>query len=157
MAKLDFSFDASKVDTTDEFAPIPKGKYAVEIIESVVKETQKGGQMLRLTARVIEGEFENRRIWTNINFRNPNPVAETIGIKTMAQLSNACGITGGFDDTEELHFKPIMAEVTVEVDKNGQYSDRNSIRSFSPYGDTPKAAAPKAANANTGSKRPWEK
>ncbi len=159
MAKLDFSFDASQVDTTDEFSPLPAGKYPVEIIETEVRDTKAGtGKYLRVTARVIEGEFENRRIWSNINFRNANQTAEAIGIKTLAQLTNACGITGHFDDTEELHFKPIVADVTIEKDKTGQYGDRNQIRSFAAYGAAAAAAAPKkAANTNGAGKRPWEK
>lgn len=143
MASLGYTFDHSSIDITDNFEPLPAGEYTVEIVDSDVKPTRAGtGELIAMTLRVVDGEYENRRIWTNINHRNSNPKAQMIGEKQLAQIKHAIGMEHGLEDTVDLHNIPMRAVVVVEEGSNG-YGPRNSIKAYKPLENAPPIAAPR--------------
>lgn len=132
MASLGISFDHTEVDTTDSFEPIPAGEYTVEVVETDVKPTKSGdGTYVALQLRVVDGEFENRRIYTNINYINPNPKADGIGKRQLAMLCSAVGLKKPLEDANELCNVPVKAVVLVEPAKDN-YGPRNSVRAYKP-------------------------
>lgn len=149
MAQLGEHFDPGAVEPRDNFDPIPAGNYVAEIIESDVVNTKSGsGQMVKLTWKITEGEYENRRIWDQINFRNANEVAQRIGQQSLAELCAACGIRGPLDDTEHLHGVPVRLRVKIGKAQDG-YEARNEISRYAPYDEAsaPAPARPAAAPA----------
>lgn len=135
------------------FEPIPAGLYKMQVIESSIADTKSGsGQILKLTIEVIEGQFANRRIFENLNVRNDNPTAQSIAQRALADLCNLLGIAQ-LRDTEELHFHPFTARVTVQQDKSGQYGPQNRIRYNIGKQGAPGAAQP-ARTAPQGGARP---
>ena len=78
MANLN-GFDASQVEPTASFDPIPAGKYLAAITESEMKPTKKGsGSFLQLTFTVLDGEYKGRLLWCRLNLNNPNATAVKI-------------------------------------------------------------------------------
>lgn len=170
MAHLGNTFDPGAVEADERTtpAPMPPGEYDVHIIDSVMKETSKGGDMLALTLEVITGPYEGRKVFDNLNIRNANPVAQSIAHQTLKAICDACG-TGPIEDSETLHHRPMVAVLKIEEDKTGQYDPRNAVKRYKARGgaapagkaqpsarpaQAPRAAAPAAAG---GTPRPWGK
>ena len=146
------------VDERDTFSPIPKGDYRVVVESSEQKDSAKGFPMLNLTCVIIDGEHEGRKLFDMIILRHENEKAEEIGLRKLKQLKLATGKPDAREE-HELWDIPVIARVTVEEDKSGQYGPRNRIQSFSPTDRT--ASAPKKAAeskpAATEPKRSWRK
>lgn len=171
MADLGEDFDPESVEPRESLDPVPAGVYAVEIVESDVVDTKSGtGRMVKLTHKIMEGSYEGRLIWDNINFRNENEVAQRIGQQAIAELCAACGHRGPLRDTELLHGIPMKIRVTIQEDKSGQYGPRNNVRNYMPYDDggarpaapsrpaasaSRQAAAAAPARAPASGSRPW--
>ena len=54
MAFLGGTFDANSVEPSAPMEVLPPGKYSAQIIESEMRETRSGGQMLKITMEVVE-------------------------------------------------------------------------------------------------------
>jgi hypothetical protein len=157
MAGLGRSFDATAIDTTArDFENVPPGDYKLEVESSEVKPTAKGnGTILKITYRIIEPvEYENKKIFGNINLENENAQAQEIGQRELASLCRAVGLNT-IEDSEELHFISFMAKVGVSKPRTGKdgtaYEPRNEIKRFwyPDEGNIPEAkAAPVPANDN---------
>ncbi len=86
-------FDATTVEPTTDYDPIPAGKYLAVITDSEMKSTKSGnGEYLELTFQIIEGEFKNRNQWARLNLDNPNPKAVQIA---QGELSAICRAGNG--------------------------------------------------------------
>jgi hypothetical protein len=145
MAELGETFNPDEVEPRDDFSPVPEGTYAVEIVESSVEDNKKNtGRAAKFTLKITEGEFAERRIWCNINFRHDSEKAQKIGQQQLAELCAACDHRGPLDDTELLHGIPF--KVRVKIRKQEGYSDRNDISRFLPYdaASAPARSAPAA-------------
>lgn len=130
MAQL--NFDASQVDPTSTFDTFPKGEYTMCVRESEINPTKAGtGHLLKYTAEVLDGPLAGRKVFGNMNIANPNPDAQAIGQRELSQLCHAVGKLK-VADSVELHDLPFIARVGIEVDKAGQYDDKNVIKQFKP-------------------------
>lgn len=143
-----FSFNSKDVSTENPFAPIPAGKYNVEIVDSDLVATKLGdGHYLKLTFSVMDGDYAGRYIWANLNVDNPNPKAVEIAERELARIIEAVDVTNsegepGFDDTQELHGIPLSGMVKIKP-ASGGYEASNTISNFGPVVDgTNSTAAP---------------
>lgn len=153
MANL--GFDATTVAPQQTFTPIPAGAYIATIIDSEVKQTQKGGTMAVFTLQVADGEFAGRKLFARINVRNPSPQAEQIGQSQLSALCHATGVLQ-LQDTAQVHGKFVRARVKIRKDPTGQYGDQNEVSGFEAVGGT--TAAPAAAvSAPAAATPPWAK
>ncbi len=112
------NFDASKVEPTTAFDPIPAGKYLATITASEMKSNKAGtGQFLELVFTIIEGEFKNRSLWARLNLDNPNELAVKIA---QAELSAICRAVGVMTprDSVELHNLPLVIRVRCKKRKD---------------------------------------
>ena len=130
MSLLPSDFDATTVDPNTAFEPVPAGTYTVMIIASEMKDTQAGdGQYLKLEFKILdEGEFNGRKIWTNLNLVNPNEKAVEIAQKELSGIMHAVDRVGA-TDSNELHGLPMSAKVKVRPPQNG-YDASNTISFF---------------------------
>lgn len=146
MAHLGHTFDPSTVaDDERSFDPLPEGEYACEIIESELKPTKTGGEMLRLTLEVKQGQHAGRRIWDNLNIVNSNAQAQDIAHRTLKSICDAVGV-GAIDDSEALHFRPFLADVKIEAPRtvgDRTYDATNRVKRYKAMGGV-KSAAPTA-------------
>lgn len=149
--------------TMDDFSPIPAGEYPAVITESEIKATKSGdGQYLKLKIEIIEGEYQGRLIFTNLNLWNQNPKAAEIARRELATIAAATGKTGA-QDSAEFHNIPMIVKVSVEPG-SGEYGPQNRIKMYSAYGnaapkgnDAPKPApAPVNQDINPATGKPWK-
>ena len=104
-------FDASTVEPSIEFEPIPAGKYEAMITESEMKPTKAGtGHYLQLTFQIIEGEYKNRFLWARLNLDNPNATAMKIAQAELSAICRAVGVMAP-NDSVDLHDLPLIVNV----------------------------------------------
>lgn len=119
------------------FAPIPEGDYVVMITDSDVKSTKSGdGEYLKLTFKIIEGSYQGRLIWSNLNLVNANETAVEIAQRELAAICSAIGISleelWDQGDTQILHGTPMLAKVKIQPGRDG-YDPSNSISKYRAY------------------------
>ncbi len=158
---MGFSFNATTVAPSEPRSPVPAGTYVARIIESALKPT-RSGEMLALTYEIIEGQFARRRIWGNLNVKNQNVDAQTYAQRDLKDICVAVGMPNGFNDSSEIHNRPLRIRVTVKTDP--QYGDKNEVKGYEgisgaiPSIMTTQMQTPAAANtAPARAAAPWAK
>ena len=122
MASLD-GFDASQVPEQQDFSALPEGQYVVIAIASEMKPTRTGtGEFLQFTLEVLDGPFKGRKIWDRMNLKNQNQTAVDIANRQLAAMCRAVGVIKP-RESAELHNKPLLATVAVEVDDRKRESN----------------------------------
>lgn len=169
MAQLGQTFDASTVDPSPRFDPIPAGEYTVTVTSSEMKRTKDGaGQYIELALEIQGGEFAGRRLFDRLNLWNSNRQAVEIAQRQLSQICHAVGVLQ-VTDSEQLHHKPCTAMVSVKK-AEGNYSASNDIKGYKPAAGAfaparapfqPPAQATPAAAAAThhgfgGAGMPWD-
>lgn len=156
MANLNGTFDATNIDPTPRFDPLPAGEYPVIITASELKFTKSGdGQYLELTLEVQGGEFAGRKLFDRLNIHNSNRQAVEIAQRQLSQICHAIGVLQ-VKDSEQLHFKPLVAIVRIEPGKDG-YEPRNVIKGYKAAAGAPVMQKPASAPqpAQTASRAPF--
>lgn len=129
MSSAFLNFDATQVNPSDEYTPIPAGSYPVIITESEIKETKNGsGNYLKVALEVQGGEFQGRKIFHNITLQNQNPTAVSIGQRHLSQICHAVNVLQ-VKDSADLHYKPLIAVVKIRKG-DGQYGDSNEVQRY---------------------------
>jgi hypothetical protein len=140
MANLGATFDATAVEPTAPFEPLPAGRYVVQIVASEMRPTKDGsGQYLWLEMDVLEGDQQGRKLWDRLNLVNPNAQAVEIAQRTLSAICHAVGKLQ-VQDSDELHLIPMLADVKVQPPRNG-YDASNKVR-YLPLEQAPAPAAP---------------
>ena len=81
-----YNFDASTIEPSSSYDPIPAGWYQAIISNSEMKPTRDGyGEYLSLTLQVIEGQYANRLVFARLNLKNANDKAVDIAKKAIQQ------------------------------------------------------------------------
>lgn len=150
MAQL--NFDASTVSPSESIEAIPAGWYNAQIDQSEMKPTKDGsGAYLELRFSVLDGQYANRKVFTRLNLRNGNPVAQEIAYKQLSAICHATGVMQ-VQDSQQLHGRPLKIKVKVRA-ATGDYEASNEISSFKNINeqvDGPVGGAPAAAGG-----APW--
>lgn len=162
-------FDASTVEPAKGFEPIPAGDYVAMIIASEMKKTQGGGQRLALTLQVIDGQYQNRKLFDNLNLVNNGENKATTEQIAKATLSAICRAVGKLtpNDSSELHHIPLRVRVGIGPDQYG--NQQNVVKAYKPRDAGPSLPVPpvqKSADVDAnfpspeppfkGQKAPWE-
>lgn len=139
-------FDASQVGEMMEFSAIPEGQYVVIATHSEMKPTKNGqGQYLQFTFEVLDGQFKGRKLWTRLNLHNASQTAVDIAQRELGAICKAVGVIKP-SDSSELHNKPILVKVAVELnDKNQESNIIKKYESAMPGVASASAAAPAAS------------
>ena len=139
MVALPYQSNAKDYPSQD-FQPIPPGKYPAVILEASLHANKAGnGQYFKFKWQIAEGPFVGRVIFSQHNVVNSNPDAERIGRTEIQSFATALGIEE-LADTADLIGKPMLASVTLREDKTGRYQPQNGVNRASPYeagGDVP--------------------
>lgn len=125
-------FDARTVQPAVALTPVPEAWYKVVILKSNIKSTAKGdGGYLELQCNVIEGQYQGRTIYWNLNLFNPSQQAVEIAYKT---LSAICHCVGQYQVADQntpdnvvpmLHNVPLYIWVTIQ---KGEKGEMNNVR-----------------------------
>lgn len=161
------TFDASEVELS-EYEILPEGDYVLQVVDSEIKPTSKGGTQLIYTMQVVGTTHDGKQIKERLNIVNDNQKAVEIAFQTLAKISLACGVQK-VNDSSDLHGKKFIAVIGIKKGegtyikdgvekKNG---DQNVIKKFAPMiggqvqstttQSTSSSAAPEAK------KMPWAK
>lgn len=145
---LGSDFDASSMPERS-FTPVPVGDYVAFISSSEMMPTKAGGECLKLTYTIAEGEHQGRLIFDRLNLVNANPKAVEIAKRGLAEILRAVGLTIA-EDSSELHDKPLIIKVGIEPGNDQYPNPSNKITKVSAIGgtkSTPPAPAKTAAAA----------
>lgn len=150
------NFDATQVEPTQAFEPLPAGTYAAFITESDFTPTKNGlGSYLKLKFQIIEGEYTGRVLFTNLNLDNPNKTAVEIAQRDLSAICHAVGVLAP-NDSQQLHDRPMMIKVGIQPAKDG-YEASNAIKGYEAYGQTVKAPPVQQAAPAGAVVPPWQK
>jgi hypothetical protein len=131
---LDVAFDVPNEEGTPPIKLLPAGKYTAAITNAIVGPTKNGrGQSVSLTWSISDGEFEKRLVFQNILIdHDTSEDARRIGRQKFKDVCVSCGITEPLTELEKLLYKDCQITVTIRVDKEGQYPDKNEVRNVLP-------------------------
>ncbi|MBI1374085.1 MAG: DUF669 domain-containing protein [Phycisphaera sp.] len=152
MANLN-GFNAAQVEPSQEFEPIPAGKYLAVITESEMKPTKNGGgQYLQLTFQMLDGPYKGRYVWARLNLHNANATTVQIARQELSSICRAVGVmTPG--DSVELHNIPLV--ITVKLKKRQDTGDMtNEVRGYAKRAAAAGSAQPAQATSAT---PPWRR
>ena len=123
------NFDASQVAPDNgALDPVPAGWYNVVINHSEIVPTKSGdGAMLKLRFNVVDGTFTGRSIFSRLNIRNANSVAQNIA---HAQLSAICHAVGVINVTDSSMIHNIPLKIRVKITEQEGYSPSNDIIAY---------------------------
>ncbi len=139
MAHLN-GFDATQVEPTTPFEPLPAGKYVACITASEMKATKQGdGSYLQLELTVLEGEYKGRKVWDRLCLNHSNPKAVQIARGTLSALCRSIGVLQP-RDSAELHNVPLIVSVKCKK-RNDTQEIANEIGGY----ESKSAAVPDAS------------
>lgn len=160
----ELNFDSTVVEpATGRFELLPVNDYLAVISESAMADNKKTkGKHLSVTWTVIEGDYKDRKVFSNLNLVNDNEQTVEIAQRELSAICRATGVLHP-KDSSELHDKPVVISVGIRKGSNG-YEDSNVIRKFSrvdgkELGDVTDAtpATKTAAVVGGAKKKPWQK
>lgn len=113
------------------YTPVPAGRYWVEVVESDIRQTKSGtGEYIYLVLRIVEGPYENRKIFDRLNYVNQNRKTQMIAQQALHNLCHSVGIYDDLGDTSRLHFKPLQVSVSIKPDTG--FGEQNAVRYSAP-------------------------
>ena len=119
MANLN-GFNAATVEPSQDFDPIPAGKYLAVITDSEMKPTKSGtGQYLQLSLQILEGPYKGRYVWARLNLHNPNPTTVKIARQELSAICRGCGVDAA---------NRIASSCTTSADHHGQAEEARGHR-----------------------------
>jgi hypothetical protein len=154
MADLN-GFDATQVEPTSSFEPIPAGKYLAVITDSEIKPNKAGtGNLLQLTFQIIEGVYADRLLWSRLNIEHPNATAMQIALADLSAICRAVGVLKP-KDSVELHNLPLLIDVRCKKrEDTGEIV--NEIKGYGPR-DSKGASSTQAAPTTAPTTPPWKR
>lgn len=128
------SFDAEKVEPNSGFDPMPAGDYEAIIVSSELKETksQPPGKYLKLELQILSGQFQNRKVWDQLNLVNHGANKEKTEQIAKGTLSAICRAVNVLTpkNSSELHNKPLR--ITLKIEDDPQYGKKNVVKGYKP-------------------------
>lgn len=95
-----------------------------------MKQTKAGnGHYVELVLRILEGEFQGKKVWNRINIDNPSAKCVEIGCAQLAALGLALGIAN-LTTVQQLVNGVVIAHVKVD-------GEQNDVRTYSAAGQQP--------------------
>ena len=115
MAQLN-NFYPSAIEPSKSFQVIPIGEYLMVFTDSEMKTTKNNtGSYLQLTAEIIDGEYQRRRVWARLNLDNPNQTAVDIAKRDLSAICHALNLgTTIVQDSSQLYGIPFIGELKFD-------------------------------------------
>jgi hypothetical protein len=133
MAQLQTAFNSqTNNQKMDDYSVIPGGKYICSITKSEYVKTKAGtGTYLKITLKILEGNFKGKVIFEQLNLVNPSEVAVEIANKVLNTICAACN-KANVQDSIELHGIPM--EVAIKLKPATQSdAESNEITMYYPH------------------------
>lgn len=124
-----FSFDASQVAPSVAGQVLPAGWFKAQIDNSEMKPTKDGqGRYLELRFSIIDGKFNNSKVFARLNVENANPETKQYAYADLSAICHSVGVIQ-FQDTQQLHAKPMHIKLKVRP-ASGDYEASNDVNGF---------------------------
>ena len=118
-----------------DFEPLPVGGYTAVIAEAVVVANKAGtGHILKLKYQILDGNYEGRVIFDNLNIDHPNEKAKAIALIKLSEIQKA--IDKKINDSSDCLDIPMLIEVSIQPASNG-YPAANRIKKHKPFNNAP--------------------
>ena len=140
-------FDANQVEPNTAYEPLAAGFYPMMITDSEMKDSKSGGQYLKLTIEVCDGQSKGRKVFSNLNLVNSNQTAVDIARRDLSSICHAVNVLTP-QDTQELHYKPFVGKVKVSPAQNG-YEASNDMAGYLPATEENASKCNQASIAST--------
>lgn len=124
---MELQFDATTVNPQGDRTPVPDGEYPVILTSTEIKHSNQTDSMINCGMKITEGPLSGKMIFTNINYRNGNPVAQQIGQERLSALCHVCGVLK-ITDTAQLHGRPFKAKCTIN-ERDKRYNEVTFLKS----------------------------
>lgn len=155
------NYDATTVDTSQQFDVLPEGRYILSVESSTRKPTKDaeadGAEMPayeNVVLQILEGEHANKKLFKKLNLYRDQDKAKEIAHKDLACLCKACGVTRP-KSMEDLYGKTFMADVIVKAAKPGSsYGPQNEIKNWYTINGEHVNQAARGASAPGSNQRP---
>lgn len=143
MAQL--QFNAQNAPTLEARDALPAGWYDAMITATEMKPTKAGdGAYLACTFNIVgPAAYSGRKVFMNMNLKNPNPTAQEIAYKQLASICHAIGVMQ-VQDSSQLHNIPMKIRLKVKP-AQGEYEASNEITGFDNVNSMHEGPAPVAA------------
>lgn len=154
--QLNQTFNTETLPQSDNvYEPLPAGWYSASITEASVQDTKAGtGQYIKIRYDITGPSHEGRVVFGNLNIRNPNPKAESIGQQQLGDLMRAIGVAT-LSDTDQLIGG--QCKIKLAIRKSEEYGDSNDVKAWKAVeGGAPPMPAAKSAEP-AASAPPWLK
>ena len=102
-----------------------------------------GGKRLKVEFCVTDEDHSNRRVFGSFNIKNVNPQAVEIGMRELAQFTNACGLVNVQDASEYVN-QQLQVRLVIKPARDENYGPENEVKGFRPIegAKAPAAASP---------------
>lgn len=85
--------DLRQIQPSITLQPVPDGWYKVRIIKTNIKQTSKGdGGYLECQCEILEGAYQGRIVYWNLNLFNPSQQATEIAYKQLSAIGHCIGV-----------------------------------------------------------------
>ena len=143
------------VSETRDYGLLPEGWYDAVIGAAEIRDTKAGtGKFIAITFDVTGPTHQGRKVWANLNIKNPNPKAEEIGRQQLGEIARSIGV-GVPKDTAQLIGGRL--QIKVVVTKSEQYGDKNETKGYKAMPGGMPATVAAAPAASTKAAPPWVK
>ena len=141
------SYTAEEVNSAPSYSLIPRGEYIAQIEKWELKDNKNGGNRIACQVRILDGDFANKVLFTDITMENTNKQAAEIGKKHRAQIANAIGNMQPRSPDDWLNI-PLVISVTIQKSKNPDYpDDKNAIQGYKPIPQQQAQQAPQQSRS----------
>ena len=124
----DLGFNATNVEPSNGYEPLPAGDYEVVITASDTQNTKAGtGKFVNLELQILEGRFKGRKLFDRLNLWNPSSKAVEIAMATLSSICRAVNVLTP-RDTSDLHNLPLVAKVVLTNDPT--YGTKNEVKGY---------------------------
>lgn len=133
--------DETQANSGGDYTPIPEGVYNLLIEKSELVKSKANNDMIKLTFVVEDGDFENRKLFTNLNIAHANPQVVEIAKKQLHALLILCGLKQ-IEDAADLMGQSLKTKVKVKK-RTDTGEMQNEVVLSLPGKDDKKADTPK--------------
>ena len=162
MANLGTTFSTDTLPQGDggDYKARPAGWYTATITEADLKDTKAGtGSYIKLRYDITGPTHEGRVVFGNLNIRNANPKAESIGQQQLGDVMRAVGVPS-LSDTDQLvgHSLKIKLSMFRDEEYGDDDGNKNEVKGWKAVeGGAAPAPMPKPAAAAGDNTPPWLK
>lgn len=136
------------------FDPLPVGEYIASLKEAEMKEnSNKNGSFLKLKFKIVEGDYKDRFLFTNLNLDHPKAETVKMAEEEFATLCNAMGISGAQDTEELLGQDDIVLKVRV-TKATANYPAGNAIKGYKAAGGIGGSSKPSRPSSDSSDDEP---